>query len=135
MLLAGDEFGRTQAGNNNAYCQDNGTSWMNWEEADYDLAAFVIKLIALRQSHPAFRSNIFTWPYTSWYRNDGRLMTPEDWSTPWAKSIGVYLEGSTPQEWDDDFYLAFNSHSEPLQFVIPPELGGSWSVPGPSARR
>jgi glycogen operon protein len=128
MLLAGDECGRTQAGNNNAYCQDNGTSWMNWDEADYDLAAFVINLIALRQRHPVFRSSSFSWPYTSWYRNDGRLMTPEDWSTPWAKSIGVYLDGTTAQAWDDDFYLAFNSHYEPLQFVIPTELGGSWSV-------
>jgi glycogen operon protein len=126
MLLAGDECGRTQAGNNNAYCQDNRTSWVNWEEADFDLTAFVIKLIALRQRHPVFRSNNFSWPNASWYRNDGRLMAPEDWDTPWAKSIGLYLDGSTAQESDDDFYLAFNSHFEPLPFAIPPELEGPW---------
>jgi isoamylase len=128
MLLAGDECGRTQAGNNNAYCQDNPTSWVNWEEADFGLAAFVIKLIALRQRHPVFRSNNFSWPYASWYRNDGKLMAPEDWDTPWAKSIGVYLDGSTAQESDADFYLAFNSHFEPLSFAVPPELEGPWRV-------
>jgi glycogen operon protein len=55
-------------------------------------------------------------------------MAPEDWDTPWAKSIGVYLDGSTAQVSDDDFYLAFNSHFETLPFAIPPELEGPWCV-------
>src|SRR5262249_1358639 len=93
MLLAGDEFGRTQCGNNNAYCQDNRISWADWKYADYEFAAFVIKLIALRQKHPVFRSNHFLWPDMGWYRNDGKPMGTADWSTPWAKSIGVYLRG------------------------------------------
>jgi len=128
MLLAGDECGRTQRGNNNAYCQDNCISWMDWEHVDYDLAAFVIRLIALRQKHPVFRSRQYALPETNWYRNDGERMTPDDWNTPWAKSIGVYLNGSSLQDPDDDFYLALNSHFEPLRFTIPRRLGRCWRI-------
>ncbi len=59
MLLAGDELGRTQNGNNNAYCQDSELSWLDWEHADYDLMAFVARLLALRQKQSAFRSDQF----------------------------------------------------------------------------
>jgi glycogen operon protein len=128
MLLAGDECGRTQRGNNNAYCQDNCTSWLDWEQADYDLAAFVIRLIAFRQKHPVFRSRRYSLPEMNWYRNDGERMTPDDWCTPWAKSIGVYINGSNLQDPDDDFYLTFNSHFEPLRFTIPHHLGRCWRV-------
>jgi isoamylase len=128
MLLAGDEFGRTQRGNNNAYCQDNCMSWIEWENADYDLAAFVIKLISFRREHPVFRTPRFSLPEMGWYRNDGEPMTPDDWSTPWAKSVGVHLNGAGLPEPDDDFYLTFNSHSEPLKFTIPRQLGRFWRI-------
>ena len=128
MLLAGDEIGRTQAGNNNAYCQDNEVSWLDWENADYDLFTFVKRLIALRREHPVFRKRHFTAREVSWRRNDGAEMTELDWSTHWAKAIAIHFDGSISEKPDDHFYLAFNPHSEPLAFTIPPELGRIWRV-------
>ncbi|HLH30562.1 MAG TPA: glycogen debranching enzyme, partial [Terriglobia bacterium] len=128
LLLAGDELGRTQSGNNNAYCQDNELSWIDWEGADYGLAAFAIRLIALRQEHAVFRSSDFCKPEVAWYRNDGERMTSEDWNTIWAKSLGLHLSGSAAQEPDDDFFLAFNAHTAPLRFTIPRRLGRLWRV-------
>jgi len=128
MLLAGDEVGRTQNGNNNAYCQDNEVSWFDWENADYDLFAFVKRLIALRQDHPVFRRRHFNAREMTWRRNDGAEMTSVDWSTPWAKAIALHFDGTNSEEPDNDFYLAFNPHSETLAFTIPPELGLVWRV-------
>jgi isoamylase len=128
MLLAGDEFGRKQHGNNNAYCQDNGVSWIDWQHADSDLAAFVRRLVTLRREHCVFRRSDYSWDGLGWYRNDGERMTPDDWSTPWAKAIGMYLNGSSMPDPDDDFYVAFNSHSQQLQFTIPHALGRFWRV-------
>ncbi len=128
MLLAGDEFGRTQHGNNNAYCQDSSVSWIDWHGADDNLATFVRRLIELRREHAAFRRNDFCREGSGWYRNDGEPMTADDWNTPWAKAIGVHLDGSRLQDPDDDFYIAFNSHSQPLNFTIPPALGRFWRV-------
>jgi isoamylase len=128
MLLAGDELGRTQDGNNNAYCQDNETSWVDWEHADYDFCAFAMKIIALRTEHPVFRGRHFNWHAMSWYRNDGQRMIAGDWNTGYAKAIGMFLSGSNADVPDSDFYVGFNAHSEPLQFTIPGELGRSWRV-------
>src|SRR5262249_18421095 len=69
-----------------------------------------------------------TWNGMDWYRNDGERMMSDDWCTPWAKAIGLYLNGSSMQTPDDDFYIAFNSHSQPLQFTIPHALGRFWRV-------
>jgi glycogen operon protein len=126
MLLAGDEIGRTQRGNNNAYCQDNTVSWIDWAHGNRAIFAFVQKLITLRREHSAFRRRHFVCNEIGWYRNDGEPMTGADWNTPWAKAIGLFLDGSRAAEPDDDFYIAFNSHSEPLQFKIPPGLGCRW---------
>jgi isoamylase len=128
MLLGGDEIGRTQWGNNNAYCQDNEVSWIDWESADYGIFAFVERLITLRREHAAFRRQHFSCNEIRWYRNDGMRMTAEDWNTPWAKAIGMFLNGSASDDRDDDFYIAFNCHSEPIVFAIPCELGRLWRV-------
>lgn len=128
MLLGGDELGREQGGNNNAYCQDNEVSWVDWEYADVDLFAFVKKLLALRRDHPVFRKRHFNHREISWYRNDGQRMTSVDWSTPWAKAIAMFLSGANATAPDSDFYLAFNPHSEPLPFIVPAELGRLWRV-------
>jgi isoamylase len=127
MLLAGDELGRTQSGNNNAYCQDNEVSWVDWEHTDSDLLAFVIKLIALRREHAVLRRQHFNWRGTRWYRNDGQRMTPADWNTSYAKAIAMFLRGSRKDD-EGGFYVALNAHSEPLQFTIPAELGRAWQV-------
>jgi isoamylase len=128
MLLGGDEIGRTQRGNNNAYCQDNEVSWIDWEHADHEIFAFIEKLIALRREHAVFRRQHFLCTEIGWYRNDGEQMTCADWNTPWAKAIGMLLHGADAQEPDDDFYIAFNAHCEPLEFTIPRELGQEWNV-------
>jgi isoamylase len=128
MMLGGDELGRTQGGNNNAYCQDNEISWVDWEHADHDLIAFVKELAALRREHSVFRMQQFAFGEVGWYRNDGKPMTAADWCTPWAKAVGMFLSGSNLDQRDNDFYVALNSHSQPIQFTIPRELGHQWRV-------
>ena len=128
MLLGGDEIGRTQRGNNNAYCQDNEISWVDWEHGNYDLFGFIRKVIALRREHSIFRSQHFAMENIRWYRTDGVQMTADDWNTPWAKGIAMFLDGSRTDDADDDFYIAFNAGYEALQFVIPRELGRLWRV-------
>jgi glycogen operon protein len=137
MLLAGDEIGRTQQGNNNAYCQDNEISWTNWEHADSELLEFTRKLIALRKEHPVFcRRRWFQGQPIkgvglediAWFMPDGSEMSEEHWSNDFAKSLAVFLNGRgihTPgpkgeQILDDDFYLIFNAHHESMEFKLPP---------------
>jgi isoamylase len=146
MLLAGDEAGRTQQGNNNAYCQDNEISWMNWQEMDQELIAFTRKVIALRQQHPAFRRK--RWfrgapvedvgvEDIAWFLPEGNQMSEENWDTGFARSLGVYLNGlslraTSPKGekiLDDSFYLIFNAHHEELPFKLPAEnYGNEWKV-------
>ena len=143
MLLGGDEMGRTQGGNNNAYCQDNALSWYNWHEADWELFEFVAGLIRLRQAHPVFRRRRFFLGRAirgtgggdiGWFRPDGQEMTEEDWQAGYAKSLAVYLNGQGLRELDvrgqrvadNSFYLMFNAHYEPLTFTIPQGLGAMW---------
>jgi glycogen operon protein len=150
MLLGGDELGRTQNGNNNAYCQDNEISWYDWESVDSDLLAWTRTVLDLRRNHPVFRRRRFfqgrplrqldTDPALAdigWFRPDGRLMTDSDWGVGYAKSLGVLLNGSSlsdpdrhgRQMADSSFYLAFNAWEEPLQFRLPgPKWGGPWRV-------
>ena len=102
MLVAGDEISRTQGGNNNAYCQDNEISWLNWKEADSDLLDFTQKLIQLRKSHPVFcRRRWFKGQPIkgvglediAWFLPEGTEMTEENWNHDFAKSLGVFLNG------------------------------------------
>jgi glycogen operon protein len=146
MLLGGDELGRTQRGNNNAWCQDNELSWFHWHEADGDLIAFTRRLIELRRAHPVFhRSSFLTGrelrgsglPDVWWFRPDGRRMTQRDWQRAEGHTLGVFLNGSeiptrTPtgeEQSDDSFLLLFNAGHEPVTFALPARRFGSrWLV-------
>lgn len=144
MLLAGDELGHTQQGNNNAYCQDNEISWINWERADKDMLAFTQKLIALRHDHPVFRRRRWFMGRPihgagvediAWFLPNATEMTEEHWQHDFAKSLMIFLNGKgipTPsfkgdKIIDDNFLLLFNAHSGPVNFRIPIErYGGRW---------
>jgi glycogen operon protein len=148
MLLGGDEFGRTQAGNNNAWCQDNGLSWLGWEHAPWQqsLLAFTRRLIAVRREHPVFRRARFLegrqvegsgLPDVWWFRPDGRRMTQRDWKRGDTHMLGVFLNGDELQEttWqgeqvvDDSFLLLFNAHHEDVDFHLPNHaFGARWTV-------
>src|SRR5579872_1543252 len=138
MLLAGDELGRTQLGNNNAYCQDNEISWINWEQiqTEKELLALVQKVIALRRNHPVFRRrNFFQGRAIKgagikdilWLRPDGREMTDEEWNQEHARTLGMFLSGSALDEVDDrgqaitdeNFLLLMNAHHEEVPFLLP----------------
>jgi len=146
MLLGGDEFGRTQDGNNNAWCQDNEVSWFNWEDADADLVEFTQRLIQLRKHHPIFRRERFLTghevlgsglPDVWWFRTDGRRMTQKDWQRQDAHTLGVFLNGQeipsrTPDGHeisDHSFLLLFNAYGEPVTFTLPTRrFGPRWQV-------
>jgi glycogen operon protein len=141
MLLGGDEIGRTQNGNNNAYCQDNELSWFDWEHEDAELLAFTQRLISFRRAHPVFRRRHFFHGESlgakavdiAWFRADGTQMQSEDWASGFGLSLGVYLNGeaiSSPDERgervvDDSFLLLFNAYHEPLRFRMPVRAWGS----------
>jgi isoamylase len=146
MLLGGDEMGRTQGGNNNAYAQDNEISWFDWDDIDEHLLAFTQQLIALRAEHPVFRRRRFfegkpvrgnAFLDISWLTPDGQLMSDEHWQTEFAKSLQVFLngEGMASRDprgqllTDDSFLLLLNAHFDPLTFKLPTEgLSGPWTV-------
>ena len=140
MLLGGDELGRTQNGNNNAYCQDNELSWFDWENADAHLMAFTSRIIHFRREHPVFtrRRWFMGRPLRGadvsdigWFKPDGEMMSEEDWQSGFARSLGVFLNGRgipTPDGRgepiiDDSFYLLFNAHYESIPFKLP---SGQW---------
>src|SRR5260370_20513321 len=136
MLLAGDEFGRSQQGNNNAYCQDNEVSWLDWENVDSKLRDFTHMIIEFRKQHPVFRRPKWFQERSirgndvtdlAWFRPDGEQMSDEDWGAGFAKSLGVFLNGDEipsvdaagRRVVDQSFYLIFNAHCEPVDFVLP----------------
>jgi glycogen operon protein len=130
LLTAGDELGRTQLGNNNAYCQDNELSWVDWEGMDRELLAFTQQVLALRKRHPLFRRRTYPKPEnTSWLTPDGREMKDEDWKLPFARCLGVLMVGQRLAERDergnpvvdDDLLLLLNAHHEPIEFALPGE--------------
>ncbi|HVR11863.1 MAG TPA: glycogen debranching protein GlgX [Thermoanaerobaculia bacterium] len=141
MLLGGDEIGRTQRGNNNAYCQDNEVSWFDWQSADEQLLAFTAELIALRRKHPIFRRR--RWflgrpihgagvQDIGWLKPDGGEMSESDWREGQAKSLGVFLNGNAIQTLDvhgepvvdASFYIAWNAFDQALPFRLPD--GAAW---------
>jgi isoamylase len=144
MLLAGDELGKTQQGNNNAYCQDNEMSWINWDNADQELLGFTRKLVNLRKSHPVFcRRRWFKGQKIrgigvediAWFKPGGEEMTDEDWTNGFAKSLAMYMNGKalrTPgmhgeRMSDDDFCIIFNAYDGELQYKLPSKnYGGTW---------
>jgi isoamylase len=138
MVLGGDEFGRTQRGNNNAYCQDNEVSWFDWEldERQRHLLGFTKRLIDFRKRHPVFRRADFLTgeerlgsgsPDVWWFRPDGRKMTQRNWQLPETQTLGVYLNGAeiptlSPQGApviDDTFLILFNAQPEDVVFTLP----------------
>lgn len=144
MILSGDEIGRTQRGNNNAYCQDNEISWLNWRQADKDLLDFTTKLIKLYKTHPVFsRRRWFQGQHIkgrgvediAWFLPDGNEMSEENWTSDFAKSLAVYMSGHGIRSLDtkgqrvidDDFYIIFNAYQDSLEFRLPPEkYGEEW---------
>jgi isoamylase len=155
MLLAGDEMGRTQLGNNNAYCQDNELSWVDWEEAakQQDLIDFTCALSELRRTHPVFRRRRFfsgqvvpavegagevggghaSLQDIVWLTPAGQQMTDSDWNTGYARSLAVFLNGDAITEpgprgdtiSDQSFLLLFNANREPVAFTLPDTRFGS----------
>jgi isoamylase len=145
MLVAGDELGRTQNGNNNAYCQDNETSWLDWTPSPRRnaLLSFTRRLIALRRAHPTFRRRDFFQGRPlhgagvkdlQWIKPDGTEMSDEEWGHEHARSLGTYLAGAGLADigkrgrplTDDDFLILFNAHHDDIDFVIPTIPGEPW---------
>jgi isoamylase len=146
MLLGGDEFGRTQQGNNNAYCQDSEISWYDWSLAstNADLLTFTRALTRLRTEHPVFRRPRFFQGRPlhgegikdiGWLTPDGVEMSPTDWADGVAKSIAVYLNGDAigavdsrgEPVTDDTFLLLLNAAADPVDFTLPsPPWAASW---------
>jgi isoamylase len=146
MLLGGDEIGRTQHGNNNAWCQDNEISWYDWSFDDRrrHLLEFTRRLIALRKEHPVFgRPAFFTGeqgesglPDVWWFRPDGRKMAQRDWGSG-GHSLGVFMNGDEiptrdphgVRIRDDTFLLLLNAHFEPVTFKLPVRrFGTRWKL-------
>lgn len=161
MLVAGDEFGRTQRGNNNAYCQDSDVSWIDWDLQQWqrDLFEFTRTLLRIRREHRVFRQRYFFHGEPvreggpedlAWLRPDGQLMTGDDWNNPETRAVGMYLSGNLrsrtwdgrPQH-DSSFLLIMNAGHESVEFVIPdppygrlyrPILDTTQAIPTPSSQ-
>ncbi|MSW87064.1 MAG: glycogen debranching protein GlgX [Actinobacteria bacterium] len=137
MLLGGDEFGRTQRGSNNAYCQDNQTSWYNWTYADWqcDLYDFTRDLLHIRREHAAFRQHRFfegepiagsVTKDLTWFGGDGRELSADAWNSADSRTLGMFLYGRTrdinpdgSEVRDDSFLLILHSGAEDTHFVLP----------------
>ncbi len=138
MLLAGDETGRTQNGNNNAYCQDNEINWVNWaiDRHDHEFLEFVGRLIRLRKEHPVFRRRHFfqgrhikgkNVKDILWLRPDGKEMSDREWTLGYARCLGFVLHGDAIEEQDergrrihdDTYLLLLNADAEPIRFRMP----------------
>ena len=145
MLLAGDEYGHSQDGNNNAYCQDSEIGWIDWTPTPEReaLLAFVRRLVALRRDHPSFRRRDFFQGRPlhgagvkdlQWIKPDGHEMNDDEWGSAHARSLGTYLAGPGVSDVgrlgrstnDDDFLILFNAHDDDLEFTIPGIPGAAW---------
>jgi isoamylase len=143
LLLGGDELGRSQQGNNNAYCQDNEIAWWDWSAMDNELLAFTANLIALRRRHAVLRRRSFPSEPSAirWFTPSGAAMTAGDWADRGAKSIAMVLDGSAQPDIgengaplvDDDLVLLINGWWEPLTFATgwalgEPATGGKFTI-------
>lgn len=146
MLVAGDELGRSQQGNNNAYCQDNDISWLDWEDKDENLMNFTRQLIAFRKEHPTFcRRKWFQGipikgiglEDIAWFDPKGREMEESHWQNDFARSLAVYLNGNGIRSLSDDgskivdnsFYIMFNAYWEDISYKLPEaKYGKEWVV-------
>ncbi len=145
MICSGDEIGKTQKGNNNAYCQDSELSWLDWDHADNELKDLVVRLIALRRDHGVLTRH--KWfqgrpvrgrglEDIKWFQPSGEEMKDEDWQNGFAKSLAVYLNGKglddpgskQGQGSAKSFYIIFNAHDADVEFSLPPpEYAQQWS--------
>ena len=148
MLCGGDEFGRTQNGNNNAYCQDNEISWLNWQKRDEKqkaLLEFTREMIQLRRDHPVFRRPKFFQGRrirgseikdVMWFNPGGNEMSDEEWASPFARCLGMLLSGDTIDVLsftgepirDDTFLFLVNAHYEPIPFLLPGQQRLEWQL-------
>jgi isoamylase len=147
MLCGGDEWGRTQKGNNNAYCQDNEISWLNWErdEKQNALLEFTKKLIRLRREHPVFRRPKFFQGRrihgsdirdVMWFNEGGNEISDEEWASPLVRCLEMLLSGDTVDVLnfqgepirDETFLLLLNGYHEPIPFVLPGEEHVEWEL-------
>jgi glycogen operon protein len=147
MITAGDEYGRSQRGNNNAYCQDNELNWLSWERTpdQESFQTFITRLLALRRAHPIFRRRKFfsgrKIPRVKvkdiiWVDADGTEMTDSDWNSPYIHCLGVVLVGHSsdvrnargePME-DNTFMLLFNAFHDPVRFVLAGKQDVRWEL-------
>jgi isoamylase len=156
MICGGDEIGRTQNGNNNAYAQDNETSWFDWNLDDRrnSLLGFTRRLVKLRREHPNLHRRKFFQDRSidpgkserdvdghreqdiTWLRPDGGEMTAEEWNAGWVRCIGLELNGRTLEDLngvgepisDETFLILLNPHTEPIRFFMPPREAAAWEV-------
>jgi glycogen operon protein len=143
MMLGGDETGRTQRGNNNAYCQDNEISWLDWSAVNEHLLDFTRRLIALRREHPVLRRRrwfqgrpIRGTVDLGWFKPDGTEMSDEDWDSGLANSVGVFLNGEAITDrdrhgqrvTDDSFLLLFNAQAGAIDWTLPKQWGKQWET-------
>jgi isoamylase len=147
MLCGGDEWGRTQNGNNNAYCQDNEISWFKWhrEDKQNQFLEFTRKLIQLRKEHPVFRRPKFLKGRripgsdvrdVMWFNPGGSQMTEEEWTSPFVRCLGMLLSGDATDVLnfkgesvrDETFLLLINAHYEPIPFVLPGQEHLEWQL-------
>jgi isoamylase len=138
MICGGDEMGRTQGGNNNAYCQDNPISWLRWDLSarDRELLEFTRRVARLRREHPGFRRRHFFQGRPirgseskdiTWLRPDGEEMTEQEWHAGFVRCFGMCLSGEAIDEWDEHgervtdvtFLLLFNADGAPIDFTLP----------------
>ncbi|WP_055701408.1 glycogen debranching protein GlgX [Streptomyces silaceus] len=147
MLSHGDEFARTQGGNNNAYCQDSELAWVRWPHGESELLGFTRAMAMLRRDHPVFRRRRFfhgrpvqgthdELSDIAWFTPEGEEMREDDWSASQAQALSVFLNGNAISEPgqrgerinDDSFLLMFNASPEPLEFTVPVNHGRQWQI-------
>ncbi|PYJ47104.1 MAG: glycogen debranching enzyme GlgX [Verrucomicrobia bacterium] len=147
MLTAGDEWGKSQNGNNNAYCQDNEISWFNWkrDEKQNRFLEFTRTLIQLRKNHPVFRRPKFFQGRrirgsetrdVMWFNPGGNEMSEEEWISPFVRCVGILLSGDATDVLnfegepirDDTFLLLINAHYESIPFVLPGQEQIEWQL-------
>jgi glycogen operon protein len=141
MILAGDELGRTQRGNNNAYCHDSELSWLHWDALDEDLLDFTRQLVAFRHAHPVFRRRRFFEGRRiqaagatdiGWFTPRGVPMAEQDWQQSSAQSLAVFLNGDAiptvgprgERVVDDSFFVLLNGSDKRVTFALPE---GPWA--------
>jgi glycogen operon protein len=154
MISGGDEFGHTQLGNNNAYCQDSELTWYNWEftKGHRELLEFTKRLIAFRKEHPVLRRRTFFQGRRlrgseikdiAWFDSSGREMTDEEWTSGHVRSMGMRLSGDAIQETDElgrrvggeTLLVLLNAWSNTVPFVLPAHRAGTrWIMAFDTAR-